>query len=217
MIDAMSLDIAAGAFGLGGALIGGGFTLGAQRAGDRDAQAQAVWTDHQKCVAALRLTLMDLDRSLQRLDRDEDPRGFIELPRGAWLQYRTLLAPHLNEEVLQTLVIAYNEVIEWNEILWGAFAGAAAPESFHGSDQYPLDRDTAAAMLAERRPHLERSVAHATAALAEVHAREACRTEAEVRPVPMFAIHRAERRRLGAGQPMVNIPSRGTDSVPNRL
>jgi hypothetical protein len=203
ILAAMSWDLAAGTFGLTGALIGGACTIGAQRAGDRDARGQAVWADHQKCVAALRLTLMDLDRSVQRLSREDDSRGFIELPRGAWLQYRTLLAPHLDEQVLKALVTAYTEVIEWNEILWSVFA-ERAPDSFHASDQHPLDRDAAAEMLTKRKPQLEQSVAHATGTLKQVLGREARRTEAEVRPVPMFAIRRTRRRKQGAGQPMVN-------------
>lgn len=212
MIAVVSLELLAGAFGLAGAAIGGGCTVAAQRAGDRDAHAQAVWAEHQKCVAALRLIHMDLDRSMQRLDL-QDERGYIELPRGAWLQYRTVLAPHLDAQVLGALVDAYNEVIEWNEILWAAFA-EKPPEPFHASDQYPPDRETADAMLAGRRPQLVRCVRDAAESVAGVHEREARRTEAEVRPVGLFTIQRAKRRRLGAGQAMINAPTDGTVSVP---
>lgn len=200
----MISEITTGAVGLVGALIGGGFTLGAQRMGDRRTQGHAVWAEHQRCVAALRLTVMDLERSAHRLERmGGDPRGFVELPRGAWLEYRALLAPHLSGQVLNALVEAYNEVIEWNEILWAAFA-TAAPESFHRSDQHKLDREAAARLLSVMSPRLEQRVAYAATSLRAVQERETARTEREVVPPPTLSRHRAELRRLGAGRPMVD-------------
>ncbi len=200
----MSSEIATGAVGLVGALIGGSFTLGAQRVGDRRTQGHAVWAEHQRCVAALRLTVMDLERSAHRLERmGGDPRGFIELPRGAWLEYRALLAPHLSGEVLNTLVEAYNEVIEWNEVLRAAFA-TAAPGSFHASDQHKLDSEAATHLLTAMRPCLVQRVAHAAASLRAVQEREAARTEREVEPPPILTTRRAALRRLGAGRPMVD-------------
>jgi hypothetical protein len=203
MRSPMISEITTGAVGLVGALIGSGFTLGAQRMGDRRTQGHAVWAEHQRCVAALRLTVMDLERSAHRLERMAgDPRGFVELPRGAWLEYRALLAPHLSGQVLNALVEAYNEVIEWNEILWAAFA-TAAPESFHRSDQHKLDREAAARLLSVMSPRLEQRAAYAATSLRAVQERETARTEREVVPPPTLSRHRAELRRLGAGRPIV--------------
>jgi hypothetical protein len=158
----MHSEISTGVVGLIGAFIGGGFTLAAQWAGDLRAQKRAASAERRRYVAALRLTVMDLERSQWRLARmsKDDPRGFIELPRGAWLEYRALLAPELEGKELAAVVDAYNEVVEWNTILWAAF-GESSPESFHNSDQHDLNEQTAVGLLNGMRSRLEDRITHA--------------------------------------------------------
>jgi hypothetical protein len=81
----MAAEFATGVVALAGALIGGGFTLGAEVTGDRRARYRAAWAEHKRTLAAARLVAMDLNRTLVRLKRMDagDPRGYVELPRGA--------------------------------------------------------------------------------------------------------------------------------------
>jgi hypothetical protein len=140
---------ASGVYALLGALIGGGFTMGAQMWGDRRARVRAEWAEHRQYVAALRLNLLDLRRSEGRLRRmrDEcDGRGFTELPRGAWTEYRSILARRLADTTFERLEDVYRSVIEWNEIVWSGWA-KTAPEPFHGSDQRPPGEEHAARLL----------------------------------------------------------------------
>lgn len=169
--------VGTGAVAVAGGLVGGGFSLGGQWLADRRARRVAAWTEHRQYIAALRLMVMDLQRSVQRLDgMKTDPRGFIELPRGAWLAYRAILAPRLEGSVLDDIVAVYNDIIEWNEILWGAFADSP-PDLFHRSDQNRLDRDAAATLLTAKRGALENRVKAVACALTSVRDREASRTE----------------------------------------
>jgi hypothetical protein len=145
----MAAVAASGVYALLGALIGGGFTIGAQIWGDRRARVRAEWAEHRQYVAALRLNLLDLRRSEGRLERmrDEcDGRGFTELPRGAWTEYRSILARRLADTMFTRLEDVYIRVIEWNEIVWSGWA-KRAPEPFHGSDQRPPDEEHAARLL----------------------------------------------------------------------
>jgi hypothetical protein len=95
----MPTEIVTAVTGLAGALIGGGFSLAGQRTADARARTRTRWSDHRAYVGALRLTLVDLERSVARLERMKtgDPRGYTELPRGAWIEYRGLLAPRWTE------------------------------------------------------------------------------------------------------------------------
>jgi hypothetical protein len=176
----MPADVGTGVIGLVGALIGGGSTFGAQMAGARRERGRAAWAEQRRFVAALRLTVLDLDRSGQRLLRKDagDPRGYTELPRGAWLEYRALLAPHLDGVTLTTVSEAYNQVVEWNEILWAAFS-KTPPAFFHGSDQNALDEEAACALLDAMYEPLTERIRCAAEALRSVRDREVARTEQE--------------------------------------
>jgi hypothetical protein len=175
----MPSEIGAGVLGLAGALIGGLSTMGGQVIGDRRAQGREARADHRRYVAALRLTLLDLDRSDARLARMRprdlvkpgDPRGYTELPRGAWLEYRAVLALNLEDAALTTLADAYNEVVEWNEVVWAAFADRP-PELFHASDQHRLDEPHSVALLDDRYPRLANRIHQAAETLREVLERE---------------------------------------------
>jgi hypothetical protein len=155
----MASDLTTGVVALAGAVIGGGFTLSAQVTGDRRARHRAAWAEHKRTLAAARLVAMDLNRTLLRLDRMDagDRRGYVELPRGAWVAHRALLAPQLQAKTLEALTDSYNEIIEWNEVLWAAFA-SNAPDSFHGSDQHRLDPNEAAVVLRDKRATLDASI-----------------------------------------------------------
>lgn len=109
-----------------------------------------------------------------------DPRGYVELPRGAWVTHRALLAPQLDGDTLTALVDAYNEIVEWNEVLWAAFA-SRPPESFHGSDQHRLDADTTAVLLRGKRTRLDEPISAAAIRLRADLGRLAALTERDVR------------------------------------
>lgn len=157
--------LATGSVAIISSAIGGSFVFLGQRSTDKRAQRRSETEEHRRYLAALRLLLMDLDRSVDRLERmqsKDDPRGFTELPRGAWTEYRGLLSPHLSPQALSCLVVAYNHVIEWNEILWAAFTDRAPP-TFHGADQWELDTTQAANLLNARYQQILKSIREATA------------------------------------------------------
>jgi hypothetical protein len=170
----MSSGVATGAVGLVGAIIGGGFSLGGQWIADRRARRKEAGTEHRRYISALRLMVMDLERSLRRLQQSTsgDPRGFMELPRGAWIEYRSLLAPYLDGVALELLIAAHNEIVEWNTVLWAAF-GESSPPTFHRADQHRLTPAEAAALLETMRPALQRSIEVALDASRVVRDREA--------------------------------------------
>jgi hypothetical protein len=96
--------------------------------------------DRRRLRSAIQLTVLDLRRSEERLVRmlgSDDPRGFGELPRGAWTEYRSLFALSLPPATVNVVAGTYNLLIEWNEIVWSAYA-ARPPDIFHASDQNRL-------------------------------------------------------------------------------
>lgn len=198
----MASLVASGIVALAGAVVGGSFTLAAQAFGDRRARARAEWNDHRQHVTAPRLNVLDLKRSAHRLERmksKDDGRGFTELPRGAWKEYRAVLARRLPDDTFDLLEDASSSVIGWNEIVWAGYA-ERPPDYMHGSDQNPPGKAEATRLLDERYASLVAEVRAARRGLESLLLEQAGRPESEFMHLALHRMRntlRPDKRRIG--------------------
>jgi hypothetical protein len=110
-----------GGIALLGVIVNARWTRKVARDERTELEARASAAADAQFLAAKRLVLTDLERTAKRMestsDRPDTKFHWLELPRGAWLAHRTLLANRLDETTWWAVAEAYNSITDWNDLV----------------------------------------------------------------------------------------------------